>query len=127
LIHAVNSAPRLSFIDMHLRRASHGHVSHGRLSYRRHLYLISVYLTGVHLMGAYLINVHLIERCGELEMAASAKARLTFRIGLCRTSMASVQQRQATSTVATANSNSGNQESASTLISKTASAGVWKV
>jgi hypothetical protein len=38
-----------------------------------------------------------------------------------------VQQRQATSTVATANSNSGKQESASTLISKAASAGVWKV
>jgi hypothetical protein len=41
--------------------------------------------------------------------------------------MASVQQRQATSTVAAANSNSRKQESASTLISKVASAGVWKV
>jgi hypothetical protein len=41
--------------------------------------------------------------------------------------MASVQQRQATSMVATANSNSGKQESASTSISKAASAGVWKV
>jgi hypothetical protein len=41
--------------------------------------------------------------------------------------MASVQQRQATSTVATANSNSGKQESTSTFISKAASTGVWKV
>jgi hypothetical protein len=41
--------------------------------------------------------------------------------------MASVHQRQATSMVATANSNSRKQELASTSISKVASAGVWKV